>query len=231
MTLSTDSNSTERLISPIQTLAKSNKITFWTRRRSCHPSSRDPVRISPALSLPTFTASTLLLLCHCFKNTSHIWHLPAFFKCECSMSVICSFFFFFLLYSERQCCENEYLTSSIQSIPFTCKSLDLVYYVHDCSCLSHQACFESSKWLESHFTTKKRRMLREQYPDAAIFDSSLAQTKKDLENEKSEDQWSKILKTIHSSSICVRHGLHQFKIVHWLHTSKVELSTIFPAGH
>lgn len=55
---------------------------------------------------------------------------------------------------------------------------------------------QSSKWLESHFTTKKRRMLREQHY-AAIFDSSLVKTKKDLENEKSEDQWSKILISFH----------------------------------
>lgn len=70
---------------------------------------------------------------------------------------------------------------------------------------------------------------------SAIFDledSSLAIIKenweKDLETDISEARWSKILKRVHSSSICARHGLIQFKIVHRLHMSKVKLSKIFP---
>lgn len=131
--------------------------------------------LSPELKRPSKDlSSSLSSYFHCLHPTAAV---PLFQKHFPHMTSACIFqmwmfnecylflLLFFLLYSERQCCENEYLTSSIQSIPFTCKSLDLVYYVHDCSCLSHQACFESSKWLESHFTTKKRRMLREQYPD------------------------------------------------------------------
>ena len=66
---------------------------------------------------------------------------------------------------------------------------------------------------------------------SAIFDmedSSQAIIKenweKDLETDISEVQWSKILKRIHSSSICAKHGLIQFKIVHRLHMSKVKRS-------
>ncbi len=63
-------------------------------------------------------------------------------------------------------------------------------------------------------------------------DSSLESIKKKWENDFecsiSEDKWSKILKNIHSSSICARHALIQFKIVHRLHLSKVKLSQIFP---
>lgn len=78
MTLSTDSNNTERLINPIQTLAKSNQITFWTRRKSCHPSSRDPVRISPALSL----------ILHCLHPTAAV---PLFQKHFPHMTSACIF--------------------------------------------------------------------------------------------------------------------------------------------
>ena len=41
-------------------------------------------------------------------------------------------------------------------------------------------------------------------------------------NVKKEKAW------IHSSSICARHSLIQFKIVHRLHMSKTKLSKIFP---
>lgn len=41
-------------------------------------------------------------------------------------------------------------------------------------------------------------------------------------------QWTKALNNVHSSSICARHGLLQFKILHRLHFSKVRLSKMFP---
>lgn len=42
----------------------------------------------------------------------------------------------------------------------------------------------------------------------------------------SEDVWEFILKNIHSSSICQRHRVIQFKVVHRLHWSKVKLAKI-----
>ncbi len=39
---------------------------------------------------------------------------------------------------------------------------------------------------------------------------------------------SSFLKQIHRSSICARHGLIQFKVIHRLHWSKQKLSKIFP---
>ena len=69
----------------------------------------------------------------------------------------------------------------------------------------------------------------------AIFemeDSSLSIIKghweRDFGTGISEEVWSRILKNVHSSSICARHGLIQFKIVHRLHMSKLKLSRIFP---
>src|SRR4029434_3428578 len=51
---------------------------------------------------------------------------------------------------------------------------------------------------------------------------------KDMDADITEDQWSNIVKKIHSSSICARHSLIQLKIVHSLNMSKVKLSKIFP---
>ena len=51
---------------------------------------------------------------------------------------------------------------------------------------------------------------------------------KDMGTNITEDQWSDIIQRIHSSSICARHSLIQFKIVHRLHMSKTKLSKIFP---
>lgn len=41
-------------------------------------------------------------------------------------------------------------------------------------------------------------------------------------------QWTKALDNVHSSSICARHGLLQFKVLHRLHFSKVRLAKMFP---
>ena len=40
--------------------------------------------------------------------------------------------------------------------------------------------------------------------------------------------WDSILASIHKSSMCIRHCLIQFKIVHRAHMSKVKLSSIYP---
>ncbi len=46
--------------------------------------------------------------------------------------------------------------------------------------------------------------------------------------EITDEQWEIALKQIHRSSICARHGLIQFKVIHRLHWSKQKLSKIFP---
>lgn len=42
------------------------------------------------------------------------------------------------------------------------------------------------------------------------------------------EQWSEAQERVHSSSVCIRHGLLQFKILHRLHLSKQRLSRMFP---
>lgn len=51
---------------------------------------------------------------------------------------------------------------------------------------------------------------------------------KDMGVDIADEQWSDILQRIHSTSICARHSLIQFKIVHRLHMSKVKLSKMYP---
>ena len=43
-----------------------------------------------------------------------------------------------------------------------------------------------------------------------------------------EDYWQRVLRLIHSSSICARHGLLQCKIVHRVHYTNMRLSRIYP---
>ena len=51
---------------------------------------------------------------------------------------------------------------------------------------------------------------------------------KDLGVELSEDMWQHSLERIHTSSLCIRHGLIQFKVLHRLHYSRDKLSKLFP---
>ena len=44
----------------------------------------------------------------------------------------------------------------------------------------------------------------------------------------SEADWTKVLKQIHSSSMCARHSLIQFKVVHQAHIQKYKLARIYP---
>lgn len=46
----------------------------------------------------------------------------------------------------------------------------------------------------------------------------------DLNEPITEDTWHKTIERIFSSSICLRHAVFQFKIVHRLHSSKIRLS-------
>lgn len=50
----------------------------------------------------------------------------------------------------------------------------------------------------------------------------------DLTITITEDQWLEAQERVHSSSVCSRHGLIQFKILHRLHLSKQRLSRMFP---
>ena len=51
----------------------------------------------------------------------------------------------------------------------------------------------------------------------------------DLGMQLSDEIWKEALDRIHSSSICLRHTIIQFKVTHRLHWSKVKLSKFIPA--
>ena len=50
----------------------------------------------------------------------------------------------------------------------------------------------------------------------------------DLGIDLTEEQWIGAQKGVHSASICTRHGLIQFKVLHRLHLSKVKLAKMYP---
>lgn len=52
----------------------------------------------------------------------------------------------------------------------------------------------------------------------------------DLSMELSEETWQRAIKRVHTSSICVRHGLVQFKILNHLHLCGVRLTQIYPGS-
>ena len=43
-----------------------------------------------------------------------------------------------------------------------------------------------------------------------------------------DDYWEQVLRLVHSSSICARHGLLQCKVVHKVHYTNLRLSRIYP---
>lgn len=51
---------------------------------------------------------------------------------------------------------------------------------------------------------------------------------KDLKTVFFGDTWDRILKQVHSSSLCAHHSLLQFKVVHRAHISKMKLSKMYP---
>lgn len=51
----------------------------------------------------------------------------------------------------------------------------------------------------------------------------------DLNVQFADAEWSDVVSRIHSSSICARHSLIQFKVVHRLHLSKARISIMYPA--
>lgn len=50
---------------------------------------------------------------------------------------------------------------------------------------------------------------------------------KDLGIELSDEHWTEAQERVHSCSVCARHGLLQFKILHRLHFSKLKLSKMY----
>lgn len=50
----------------------------------------------------------------------------------------------------------------------------------------------------------------------------------DLGLELSNDQWKKAQRNVHTSSICAKHSLIQFKVLHRAHLSKVKISKMYP---
>lgn len=50
----------------------------------------------------------------------------------------------------------------------------------------------------------------------------------DLGIDLTEEQWMGAQEGVHSASICTRHGLIQFKVLHRLHLSKVKLAKMYP---
>lgn len=55
-----------------------------------------------------------------------------------------------------------------------------------------------------------------------------SQWEDDLASEITDQTWQSILHRVHSSSICAKHGLLQFKVLHRLHLSKEKLAKIYP---
>ena len=53
---------------------------------------------------------------------------------------------------------------------------------------------------------------------------------KDLGVDLSEDMWQYSLERIHTSSLCIHHGLIQSKLLHHLHYSRDKLSKLFPTA-
>ena len=50
----------------------------------------------------------------------------------------------------------------------------------------------------------------------------------DLQLTIDDDLWEAILQKVHTSSMCARHSLIQFKVVHRAHLSKTRLASIYP---
>lgn len=60
------------------------------------------------------------------------------------------------------------------------------------------------------------------------WDKARVEWERDLGEALPEDTWKNTIQRIHTSSLCIRHGLIQFKIVHRLHYSNDRLSKLYP---
>ncbi len=83
--------------------------------------------------------------------------------------------------------------------------------------LEAQSCNSSS--FEALLTTSL--LLNPGFTDNPIVRSSLTMT-------RSDQNWHQAIKRTHTSSLCARHGLIQFKVLHRVNFSKAWLSEIFP---
>ena len=63
---------------------------------------------------------------------------------------------------------------------------------------------------------------------ATSLDHLKTATINDLGTVITDELWTGALKRVHSSSVCARHGLLQFKVLHRLHLSKVKLCRMYP---
>lgn len=63
---------------------------------------------------------------------------------------------------------------------------------------------------------------------SAPLDRIKADWERDLGLALSDETWDSILSSIHRSSLCARHCLIQFKVVHRAHISKAKLASIYP---
>ena len=59
-------------------------------------------------------------------------------------------------------------------------------------------------------------------------DAIKSKWEQDLNVKIKDELWNSILAKVHSISMCVRHALIQFKIVHRVHWSRVKLARIYP---
>ncbi len=59
-------------------------------------------------------------------------------------------------------------------------------------------------------------------------DKTKSAWEKDLNTELTEETWDQSLRHLHTSSLCLRHCLVQFKVLHWLHFTREKLSKIYP---
>lgn len=55
-----------------------------------------------------------------------------------------------------------------------------------------------------------------------------ARWEEDLGSEMSDASWQSAIKRIHSTSMCIRHGLLQFKVLHRLYLSRSRLARMYP---
>lgn len=86
--------------------------------------------------------------------------------------------------------------------------------------------------LDLHPTMKRR--VSKIYKTALVispppqWDTARLAWEEDLGVTLSDETWQCSLKRIHTTSLCIRHGLIQFKIVHHLHYSPEKLAKIYP---
>lgn len=64
--------------------------------------------------------------------------------------------------------------------------------------------------------------------DPPSWESTRLAWEEDLGIALSDEIWQNCLRRIHTTSLCIRHGLIQFKVVHRLHYSNEKLSRIYP---